>query len=172
MALAYFITFSTYGTWLHGTAKGKGSVDQEHNKFGEEFVDPDPQMERQSREAMTQPAHIMKAEERVIVKDAIVALCDEKGWCLFALHVRSNHVHVVVAADRDPGRIMSDMKARASKDLSRAGFGDATRKRWTRHGSTLHLFDKAAVADKLDYTLNRQGTPMARYDGSAVIVDL
>src|SRR5947209_2577768 len=23
MALAFFITFSTYGTWLHGTSKGK-----------------------------------------------------------------------------------------------------------------------------------------------------
>jgi hypothetical protein len=29
MPLAYFITFTTYGTWLHGTAKGNGSVDRE-----------------------------------------------------------------------------------------------------------------------------------------------
>ncbi|MBV8780934.1 MAG: hypothetical protein JO353_06005, partial [Phycisphaerae bacterium] len=46
-----------------------------------------------------------------------------------------------------------------------AGFDDATRQRWTRHGSTLHLFDEAAVADKIDYTLNRQGAMMAYYDG-------
>jgi hypothetical protein len=55
--------------------------------------------------------------------------------------VRSNHVHVVVAVDRDPGRVMSDIKAHASRALTRAGFDDATRKRWTRHGSMLHLFD-------------------------------
>ena len=165
MALAYFITFSTYGTWLHGTSKGKGSVDREHNQYGMPFVEPDALREAQAHEQMKQPAYRMEADEREIVRDAIVKLCREKGWQLLALHVRSNHVHVVVAAERDPGRVMSDMKARASRALTRAGFDDAERKRWTRHGSTLHLFEEATVADKIDYTLNRQGTPMASHDG-------
>ena len=60
---------------------------------------------------------------------------------------------------------MSDMKAAASRDLTRAGFDDATRKRSTRHGTTLHLFDEATVEDKIDYTLNRQGAVMTLYDG-------
>ena len=165
MALAYFITFSTYGTWLHGTSKGLGSVDREHNEHGMPFVEPDRERETQLREAMKQPPYVMPAAEREIVREAIVKLCREKGWWLLAVHVRSNHVHVVVAVDRDPGRVMSDMKAPASRALTRAGFDDSTRKRWTRHGSTLHLFDEAAVADKVDYTLNRQGAPMAWYDG-------
>ena len=62
---------------------------------------------------------------------------------------------------------MSDMKAGASRKLTRAGFDDAARRRWTRHGSTLHLFDEAAVADKIDYTSNRQGAMLAYYDGRA-----
>lgn len=165
MALAYFITFSTYATWLHGTDKGKGSVDREHNEFGTEFVTPDAGHEVKMREAMIQPAYTMDAGERQIVCDAIVELCREKGWRLWAMHVLSNHVHVVVTVDRDPGRVMSDLKARASRNLTRAGFDDAARKRWTRHGSTLHLFDEATIANKIDYTLNRQGAPMARHDG-------
>jgi hypothetical protein len=40
MARAYFITFTTYGTWLHGTQKGKGSVDRENNLYGAAFVEP------------------------------------------------------------------------------------------------------------------------------------
>ena len=164
MALAYFITFSTYGTWLHGTSKGKGSVDREHNQHGMPFVEPDERREVQARDEMKQPAYTMQAAEREIVREEIVALCREKGWQLLALHVRSNHVHVVVAVERDPGRVMSDMKARASRELTRGGFDDAKRKRWTRHGSTLHLFDEATVAEKIDYTLNRQGAPMAFYD--------
>ena len=114
---------------------------------------------------MTQPAYTMPAPEREIVRDAIVGLCREKGWQLLAVHVRSNHAHMVVAVDRDPARVMSDMKARPSFALTREGFDDAKRKRWTRHGSTLHLFDTAIIADKVDYTLNRQGKPMALYDG-------
>lgn len=166
MALAYFITFSMSGTWLHGTSKGKGSVDGEHNEYAGPFVEADPQREAQSRNEMKQPAYAMQSADREVVRDAIVALSEKKGWRLLALHVRSNHVHGVVSVNRDPGRVMSDMKARASRALMRAGLGDSIRKRWTRHGSTLHLFDAAAVADKIDYTLNRQGRPMAFYDGS------
>ena len=166
MALAYFITFSTYGTWLHGTAKGKGSVDRGHNRRGAPFVEPDEAREARSRDAMTQPRCTLKSAERDVVRDAIIKLCRARGWRLLAVHVRTNHVHVVLAAaENDPGRVMSDMKARASRELTRAGFDDAKRKRWTRHGSTLHLFDEATVADKVDYTLNRQGAPMAFYDG-------
>jgi REP element-mobilizing transposase RayT len=165
VALAYFITFSTYGTWLHGTSRGKGSVDRDHSQYGAEFVEPDALREAQSRGKLAQEPYTMNAPQREIVRDAIAGLCHEKGWQLLAVHVRTNHVHVVVRVDRDPGRTMSDMKARASRALTRAGFDDANRNRWTRHGSTLHLFDEAIVADKIDYTLNRQGTPMAYYDG-------
>jgi hypothetical protein len=59
MALAYFITFTIYGTWLHGSSKGKGSVDAEHNEFGTPFVEPDADREQQAREAMVQPAYVM-----------------------------------------------------------------------------------------------------------------
>jgi REP element-mobilizing transposase RayT len=165
MAMAYFITFSTYGTWLHGTEKGKGSVDREHNDFGDEFVEPDPGRESEASQSMTQPVYVLDEPRRVVVRDAIMRVCLEKGWRLLAVHVRSNHVHVVVISDRDPGRLMSDLKAAASRKLNKVGFENAERKRWTRHGSTLYLFDEAAVADKVDYTLNRQGRPMAVFDG-------
>ena len=166
MALAYFITFHTYGTWLHGTAKGKGSVDREHNQYGEVFLEPDVQREAESQARMTQEAYVMhSAREREVVRDAIVSLCQRRGLRLIALHVRTNHVHAVVSAEGDPGRVMSGMKASASRKLTRAGFDDEQRRRWTRHGSTLHLFSEEAVADKVDYTLNRQGTKMAWYDG-------
>jgi REP element-mobilizing transposase RayT len=141
-------------------------VDRDHNQHGMEFVESDARRQRQSRQEMNQPPYTMHAAEREVVRDAIVELCRKKGWSLQALHVRSNHVHAVTGADRDAGRVMSDMKARASGALTRAGFDDSTRKRWTRHGSTLHLFDDATVMEKIDCTLHRQGAPMAFYDGT------
>lgn len=60
---------------------------------------------------------------------------------------------------------MSDMKGRASHELTRAGFGDAKRKRWTRHGSTLHLYREEDIEAKISYTLDQQGERMAWYDG-------
>jgi REP element-mobilizing transposase RayT len=161
MALAYFITFSTYGTWLPGSAKG--SVDAEHNLYATPLVEPDAGREQRAREAMTQPAYVMSAAERAIVCKAIVELAESKGWLLLAVHVRSNHVHVVVSAERDPGRLMSDLKGRASRDLTTAGFDDAGRRRWTRHGSTQHLFREEEVEEKIHYTLDQQGERMAWY---------
>ncbi len=165
MPLAYFITFSTYGTWLHGTEKGKGSVDRRHKSFGGDFVPADPGRLDDARDAMTQPPYVLDAARRAVARDAIVALARAKGWQLLAVHVRSNHVHVVIAADRDADRLMADLKARASRDLNRAGLDAADRKRWTRHGSTLHLFTPEQVGRKVAYTLDEQGEPMAVYDG-------
>jgi len=165
MALAYFITFTTYGTWVDGTEKGLGSVDREHNQYGSEFVEPDPAREAGAREAMTQPIYSMDAARRTVVRDAIVALAREKGWRLLAVHVRSNHVHVVIWTDREPGRLMSDLKGRASRDLTCAGFENAERRRWTRHDSTRHLFTNQEGERKVEYTLDEQGPRMAVFDG-------
>ena len=163
MALAYFITFSTYGTWLHGTDKGQGSVDREQNVYGKPFVAPDPHREREAAERMNEPPYALHERARIIVRDAMVDLCQEKGWKLLAIHVRSNHVHCVISAEREPGRLMSDLKARASRELNRL-LVDSQTKRWTRHGSTRHLFDDASVAAASTYTLDQQGPVMAVYD--------
>lgn len=167
MALGFFITFSTYGTWLHGTDKGLGSVDAEHNRPGTPFVEPDPERMQAARASMGQETYVMDARRRKVVRDAIVGICREKDWDLLALHVRSRHVHVVVRAEREPGRLMSDMKARASRELNRAGLDGADRKRWTRHGSTLHLFDADKVEQKIRYTIDEQGKRMAWYEKTA-----
>jgi len=161
MPLAYFITFTTYGSWLHGSAKG--AADREHHVYGTPYLEPDPARERQMQERMLQPEYLLSPPEREIVCRAIVDLAHEKGWRLFAAHVRRNHVHVVVTADREPGRILSDVKARASRELTRAGFDTSARRRWTRHGSTRHLFDEEHVATAIRYTLDGQGERMAWY---------
>jgi REP element-mobilizing transposase RayT len=167
MPLAYFITFTTYGTWLPGSAKGMGSVDRDHSAFGTPFVAPDAQREQSAREAMVQLPYLMIADEREIVCRAIVDLSRELNWSLQAVHVRTTHIHLVISADREPGRLMSDLKARASRHLTAAGFDDADRRRWTRHGSTRHLFDDAEVAAAIRYTPDGQGERMACYDGGA-----
>ena len=163
MALAYFITFTTYGTWLHGTDKGAGSVDRHHNVYGTPFISADHERERLAEEKMTGPPYRLREAARTLVRDAIVGLCQEKNWTLLALHVRTNHVHVVLSADRNPKRLRSDLKARASRELNRSGV-DTNDKRWTRGGSGRHLFDEASIEAAVRYVLDEQGPPMAVYD--------
>ena len=157
--LAYFITFSTYGTWLHGEVPG--SVDRHHNEFGTPWLTPDSNRKSQVQARMSQEPYSLDEPRRTIVRDAIVAECQFRGWRLLALHVRSNHLHLVVTADREPEFVMRSCKSQASKWLNRAGFDNAERKRWTTHGSTKYLWTEESVAEKIDYTLNQQGQPMA-----------
>lgn len=82
MALAYFITFTTYGTWLHGSSKGLGSVDTEHNVFGTPFLEPDAEREQKARETMAQPPYVMGPAERQIVCKAVLELSRDRGWGL------------------------------------------------------------------------------------------
>jgi hypothetical protein len=72
--LALFLTFSTYGTGLHGTDKGKGSVDRRHNQFGGEFVTPDTDRLESARSAMKEPPYVLDSARRDTVRDAIVSL--------------------------------------------------------------------------------------------------
>jgi len=165
MALAYFITFHTYGSWLHGTSKGLGSVDRDHNEIGSEFIEPQEELETERRELMTQDPYLLDEERRNVVRDAIVEICREKNWTLLALHVRSNHMHAVIASDRDASRLMADLKSKSSRALTQAGYENKDRIRWSRHGSTRYLHTHEEVDDKIDYTLFRQGKMMAYYDG-------
>jgi REP element-mobilizing transposase RayT len=83
-----------------------------------------------------------------------------------ALHVRNNHVHFVVSAQREPEFVMRTCKANASKRLNQAGFETADRKRWTAHGSTRYLWNEQTVNEKIHYTLHGQGDVMEVYDGT------
>lgn len=98
MALAYFLTFSTYGTWLPGNAKG--SVDREHRAYDTPLLPIDPARENSAREQLAQPPYILDAAARDFVCQAVIALSAERGWNLLAVPVRSNHVHVVIQAER------------------------------------------------------------------------
>ena len=161
--LAYFITFTTYGTWLHG--QSPGSVDGQHNQVGAPFIEPNPKRRLANRQQMTQEPYLLDAARRKIVCEAIIEECRFRGWTLHALHVRSNHVHVVVTSEPDPEFVMRACKANASKRLNQAGMENAERKRWTAHGSTRYLWNEEMVAEKVYYTLHGQGDVMETYEG-------
>ena len=163
--VAYFITFTTYGTWLHGRAEG--SVSHSQNDYGNPTLAADPRLEIEQRRAMRQPAYMLDEDRRSIVLKTILEVAGHRGWKLWAVHVRSNHVHIVATGEATPEKMTIDFKAWASRRL-REAFGESVdRDRWTQGGSTLYLWSKAALHEKVEYVLNGQGERMARFDGSS-----
>ena len=159
--LAYFVTYHTYGTWLHGSEQG--SVDRKHNIPNTPMLPPNSAREEKIRRSMIQPPYTLDEPRRVVVLSTIQEVCQYRNWLLFAAHVRSNHVHVIVQSPSAPEKVMNDFKGYASRCLTEAGFENNKCQRWTRHGSTRYLWDVATVEAKIHYVVEEQGEPMAVY---------
>jgi hypothetical protein len=64
-----FISWTCYGQWLHGSARG--SVDPEHNVPSTPWLPTNRDRERAEQERMTQAAYEMDPERRRVVLAAI-----------------------------------------------------------------------------------------------------
>ena len=156
--LAYFITFHTKGSWLHGEAKGSG--DRDHRGYGEAFVPADPQRVDEMRQRLEHPPLVLDAAQRRVIHETVERVCEHRGWLLHALHVRTTHVHAIVTAAAEPEKVMNDLKSWCTRRLREAGLLPPERKPWSEHGSTRYLWNEAALVEKVNYVLNGQGVPL------------
>jgi hypothetical protein len=156
-ALAYLITWTTYGTWLSGDRRG-------WIKAGQSGVQvPNWRLEDEMRERMVGGAVILDPAQRDIVEHTIAAHCRIRRWHVHAVNARTNHVHSVVAADSDPNEIMEQLKAWCSRKLSDAsGLTDvvaikAGRRRWfTEGGDKDSIHDELHLQNAIRYVLKLQ----------------
>ena len=146
--LAYHITWTTYGSWLAGDDRG-------WVKPGEGIQAGDPDLLAEMRSRVADDAVTLDADQRAVVDETIRAHVRFRGWELLALNVRTNHVHLVVVANRHPDEVMEQLKAWCSRRLSeRLG---RKRKWWTEHGSTKWINDEGYLHNAIRYVLERQG---------------
>ena len=157
--IAYFVTFTTYGTWLHDASQG--SVDRDHNKFGTEFIVPNAHLIQRRYTSLKGEQFEMKKKERSVVLRAILEVCRTRQWLGYAIHVRSNHVHAVIGGKVEPEKMMLDFKSYATRAL-RKSFGEYVEKKrvWTRHGSTKYIWTQEKLASAMNYVKYEQGEIM------------
>lgn len=163
--LAYLITFSCYGSHLHGDETG--SVDRKHNEYDSPFLSPDPRRWKTMRARMKSPPYVLDRLRREVVLTAIREICPTHGWVLLAAHVRTNHAHVVVQAAIDPETVLNAFKSHCSKRLNEQHMDPNPVRRWIRHGSTKYLWTIESVENAIDYVLFKQGPPMEVYPADA-----
>ena len=160
--MTYLITFSCYGSHIHGDPQG--SVDRSHNHYGGPLVAPNPSRREAEVQLMDQCAYQLDDARRQLVLEAILERSRERAWHVLAAHVRSNHVHVVVEGDEAPELMMTQFKSAASRHLNELGLDDSTTKRWARHGSTKRLWDRDSVLKAIGYVIDGQGEAMSRFE--------
>jgi|SRR5438270_6052166 len=161
--LAYLITFRCYGTWLHGDSRG--SMDRRgHNIYGTPRIAPNPKLERSDTARLNRPSVNFDSAQRAGIEEAIREVCEYRGFRLEAVNVRTNHVHVVVAAGCSPEGVMNAFKSYTTRKLRELGLLSPDVKPWARHGSTRYLWKPYHVEEAIDYVLYGQGDEPPSFD--------
>ncbi len=154
--LAYLITFRCYGTWLHG--EERGSVDRRHyNRYGTPDMPANTKIFDDEKANLKTSAFVLNQEQRAVVTAAVQEVCANRGYTLYAVNARTNHVHSVVSARSKPEHIMNSFKSYATRKLRQAHLLSDDVKPWSRHGSTPYLWTEDDLRRAIDYVLTGQG---------------
>jgi REP element-mobilizing transposase RayT len=161
--LAFFITFRSYGTWLHGDERG--SIDRFHNAYKSPYL-PENQFWRENNASKLKNAPVkLDAQMRRLVSDAIRDCCVQRKWELLALNPRTNHVHSVVVTGAMRGEpALNAFKGNATRFLREGGAWTSERTPWARKGSCRSLWNERSVANAVDYVINGQGGDLPDFD--------
>ena len=160
--LAYFITFRTYGTWLHGDKRG--SVDRFHNRYGAPYIELNERWRHYKEQLIKIKPLILSPRQRRIVEDAIRETCRIRKWSLLALNVRTNHVHLVVTAHKKPELVLNACKANATRRLREEGLWGYLFSPWAFKGSKRRLWNERSVERAIEYVLFGQGDELPDFE--------
>src|SRR5947207_14204937 len=129
MAVAFFSTWTTYGTWLPGDPRG-------WYQRGRGLQGPDALRRFEATLLMADAAFALDPDQRRVVEQTIIDHCAIRQWVLHAVNCRSNHVHVVVTAPDRPIELPREQfKAWSTRRLKeRSGPAAVRRNWWTQRG--------------------------------------
>lgn len=109
--ITYFITWTTHGSWLPGDDRGWRKM-----KHGPQT--PQPLLEQWCRNRMTEEVVTLNETQRMKVEKVCQEHADHRGWILHAVKARSNHVHVVVTADKSPENCQRPIQSQRDEGIT------------------------------------------------------
>ena len=148
--LGYLVTWTTYGTWLQGDARGWVEDGSTYQAF--------PRIEEANRKQMQHPAVRLTRGEQDVVREAILGKARERAQKVCAISVRSSHVHIVLEYDACPiSQAVQAYKNSATVSLKKNGFCGRV---WTSGYDKRYCFDEDALRKRIEYVeRHRKRTP-------------
>ena len=135
---AYLITFRGRGTWLHGDERG--SVDRNHNAYATPRLPLSRQRRNLNLSRLKQPIVKLGKKQRHAIAEAIDETCRIRKWDLWIKNVRTNPIHSVITAPCKPERVLSALKANATRKLRESNCWNSERSPWADKGSKKYLW--------------------------------
>ena len=140
---------------MHGDKRG--SVDKRHNRYGTAFLGQNCTRQIKELSILKNPPLELTPTLRQAVLRAILGVCEVRKWFAYAVHVRSNHVHIVVSGKEKPEKMMADFKSYATRAIKIKRNNNKQKfikKFWTNHGSTKYLWTKESLVSAIRYVKN------------------
>lgn len=126
--IAYFITWTIYGSHLQGDPLG-------WRRRGHGHQLPQPQLVAWHQARLKHSVTLLTPAQRNVVEMICRQHCGRRGWDLWEVNARSTHVHVVVTADGCSGKTVRDqLKANCTSALRERWSEFCDRTVWTRGG--------------------------------------
>ena len=157
--LAYLITFRTYGSWLPGDENGH--INRFENVYQTPYVKTSSDLHQYAKRLLKTEPFVMNEQTREIVLQTIISTSQMYSWDLHALHVRTNHVHLLITTNESVEKVLTKFKITCSEQLNY--IEQKKLPRWARHGSTRYIFKEQNFYNALNYVIHEQGKKMAIY---------
>jgi len=148
--IAFFITWSVYGTHLQGTSNG-------WKKYGKGEMRPQPLLENWHRERLNHSIILLDQTQREVVSNAALHHCNHRNWRLWECNARTNHVHAVVTAIGQSGKVVRDqLKANCTRSLRERFAIFRERPVWTVGGDWRCINSESELHRVIEYARDAQ----------------
>ena len=142
--VAFFITWTTYGTWLPGDPRGWRKMNA-----GEKL--PQPKLYDWCSARLTDTPVFLSGIHREKVAAVIRQHAEHRNWRMHALAVRSNHIHIAIEADAKPETVTRQLKANATRVLRFGVEAIVAKKIWTSGGYAELVYTDDELEDVMTY---------------------
>jgi hypothetical protein len=161
------ITWTCYGTWLPGDARGHVSnivlptsrYQKSEQGPGTPYPEGDPRTRTRAAGLQKYPTTRLSPDEALTIAKSLLETSLTRRWFIARAAIMFNHVHVVICKCPSDGPLVRRLlKGRAQADLSR--LTTEPHHWWTKGGSDRYLNDEASIIGAIRYVAN-QPNPLA-----------
>ena len=133
----WFLTWTTWGTWLPGDSRG-------WNRDKRGIQKAQPALANWHHSRLNHPPCELNPHHRAATARVLSEHAEFRRWKVYILTVRSNHVHLLLAANCDPETARDSLKARSTRMLRSVFPQFNDRPVWTRGGNVRPVDDEVA----------------------------
>ena len=161
----WLFTWTTYGTWLPGDARGfvSGIRDPDgkrhiHNLTGEPCLSNMPALQRYAKSRMKGDRVLLNSSQARTLLAQFQETAKHRSLVLHAVAIMANHIHLVCSAtdEHNASTLLKYFKSYGSRCLN-THHGE--RRWWTVSGSVRRLPDTRGLENAIEYVM-RQHKPL------------